>query len=306
MLAHACAEIVPQLLAHLGIAHVAIASHSGGVIYALNTMLALPHILHPTTPYVTFWAPWVHHSHSGISSMRATELLPAPLIGKFATVARFVNNNVVPLAGLSSGFIHGMKDTFQTSSPATAPIPPAPPISSRPGSVHSQEEPQELALEDPAFVEELKQLIVKYLFAESTDGVSADAQLFLKKPHSTLWCSPSIFWSDIDSAVQLLLKVVNEDSGDRNQERKWKIDVFHAESDNMVGDKGRVWFDECWTATNPSASTSSEPSGGSFEYRSEIVSGSDHNYLMDAAFGASTKWFQRVRDAFPTPPQVEV
>lgn len=300
------AEMVPQLLDHLGVSSVALASHSGGVIYALNTMLSLPHILHPKTPYVTFWAPWVHHSHTGISSMRATELLPVPMIGKFASVARFVNNNVIPLAGLSSGFINGIKDTFQPSNPSLAPLPLAPSVSSRPSSTHSRNGLEGLALEDPAVVEELRQLAVKYIFAESTDGVSADAQLFLKRPHSTSWCTPSIPWSDMDSAVQLLEKMVNEYNEDCNQSRKWRIDAFHAESDGMVGDRGRVWFDECWTTTKPSAITPSEQSGNGIEYKSEIVGGGDHDYLMDPAFGASEKWLQRVRDAFPLSPQIEV
>ena len=53
------AEMVPSLLAHLNITHVSLASHSGGDIYLLNTMLTYPCLLHPETPYVCFFAPWV-------------------------------------------------------------------------------------------------------------------------------------------------------------------------------------------------------------------------------------------------------
>lgn len=53
------AEIVPSLLAHLNITHVSLASHSGGDIYLVNTVLTYPRLLHPETPYICFFAPWV-------------------------------------------------------------------------------------------------------------------------------------------------------------------------------------------------------------------------------------------------------
>lgn len=51
--------MVPLLLAHLNIAHISLASHSGGDIYLVNTLLTYPYLLHPETPYVCFFAPWV-------------------------------------------------------------------------------------------------------------------------------------------------------------------------------------------------------------------------------------------------------
>ncbi|KAF2262762.1 hypothetical protein CC78DRAFT_545501 [Lojkania enalia] len=300
-------EMVPQLLNHLKIPHVAIASHSGGVIYALNTILTHPHLLHPTNPYVTFFAPWVHHSHSGITHLKATEFLPAPVIGKFASMAKFVNTNVMPLAGLSSSFIHGIMDSFHYSTPPPAPVPLTPTNTvSRSASICSLDRPDVLNLDDQKVVEQLRRLILEYLYAESIDGVSEDAKLFLKKPSSIQWCSPSIFWSDIDYAVPLLSKLIQEASGNGQIQRKWTIDTFHAQADNMVGEKGRIWFDQCWR--NPSSTPSIDHVGTqtvgterepSFEYRSEIVRGSEHNYLMDPAYGAAEKWLQRVREAFP-------
>ena len=44
-------EMVPALLEHLNIRHVALASHSCGAIYLLNTVLHLRHYLHPRKPY---------------------------------------------------------------------------------------------------------------------------------------------------------------------------------------------------------------------------------------------------------------
>lgn len=44
-------ELVPQLLAHLGISHVSLVSHSAGTIYLLNTLYSCRDILSPTRPY---------------------------------------------------------------------------------------------------------------------------------------------------------------------------------------------------------------------------------------------------------------
>jgi pimeloyl-ACP methyl ester carboxylesterase len=316
-------EIVPALLTHLKISHVSLASHSGGDIYLLNTMLTYPYLLHPTSPYICFFAPWVHPSHSKITQLRAAELLPAPLIGRFASLVRFVNDNVIPLAGMSSGFIHGLKGSLHylpSTLPAPVPLAPDSPntlscTASR-TSMASRDGLVGLALNDPVVVDELRQLITTYLFAESIDGISADAQIFLKKPHLGTWCSRSIFWADIDNAVPLLSRTINEQGAADGTRRKWLIDAFHAEMDEMVGEKGRIWFDECWTSTQTSTASKSgakrmTPDGEEedstekpFEYKSAVVPGSEHNYLMDPAYGASDVWLQRVRESFPLPEEV--
>ena len=46
-------EIVPRLLAHLGIQHVTLASHSAGTMYLLNTLWSCRDILDPHHPRVT-------------------------------------------------------------------------------------------------------------------------------------------------------------------------------------------------------------------------------------------------------------
>jgi hypothetical protein len=241
--------------------------------------------------------------------MWATSLLPAPVIGKFASVVKFVNDNVVPLVGLSGNLVNSQ---LRTNIPP-APVPLAPTtIRSRVPSTNSSGVYQGLDLDDPEVVAELRKHITSFLFAEAMDGISADAQLFLKRPRSIPWCSPSIFWSDINYVVPLLSKIIEEDVRLDDHNRKWAIDAFHAESDDMVGAKGQKWFDDCWLRGRPSTSSAcSNPSDpvhndpyDSVKYRSEVVDGTDHNFLMDSAFGASELWLQRVRDACPRPLKV--
>lgn len=45
-------EVAPRLLAHLQIKHVALASHSAGTIYLLNTLVRCCEILDPNRPLV--------------------------------------------------------------------------------------------------------------------------------------------------------------------------------------------------------------------------------------------------------------
>lgn len=70
-----------------------------------------------------------------------------------------------------------------------------------------------------------------------------------------------------------------------------------------------MWFDKCWTSHQQVSDydpdiSSRLPHRNSYKYRSETVDGTEHNYLMDPAFGASEIWLQRVRDAFPVPVEV--
>jgi hypothetical protein len=301
--------MVPRFLEHLDIPYISLASHSGGDIYLLNTLLTYPHLLHPQNPYVCFFAPWVHPSHSKVTHMLASSLLPAPVIGKFASIVKFVNDNVVPLVGLSGNLVHSRLRS--SALPAPVPLTPAT-TRSRDPSISSSRAYHGLNLNDPKVVEELRRYITTFLFAESMDGISADAQLFLKKPRSIPWCSPSIFWSDIDYAVPLLSRIIEEDVRLDNYNRIWVFDAFHAEFDDMVGEKGRQWFDDCWirgrSSTSSAQSSSSYPVHNylneSYQYRGEVVKGTEHNYLMDPAFGASELWLRRVRDACPRPLKV--
>ncbi|KAI8299594.1 hypothetical protein K4K61_010473, partial [Colletotrichum sp. SAR11_59] len=100
--------IVPALLAHLGVRHVALAAHSGGTLYALNTLLHHRHLLSPSRPYVALCTPWVHPSHSGAAMMSLTSNLPQGLVGSFDKVAGFMVRSLVPATVGFSNAVSGM------------------------------------------------------------------------------------------------------------------------------------------------------------------------------------------------------
>jgi hypothetical protein len=145
---------------------------------------------------------------------------------------------------------------------------------------------QDIALEDPKAVDDLREHITKFVFAENVDGVSADTQLFLKR--SVPWSTPVVEWKDFDDAVQLLSKTIAEDDRLAGSNRVWSIDCFHGEHDQLVGDKGRDWFNAIWTPSQ------------SYQYRPVVIEGTEHDFLMDPTFGASEQWLQRVSESWQT------
>jgi hypothetical protein len=254
----------------------------------MNLILAYPHLLNPNHPYVCFFAPWVHHSHSKMSHLRATELLPASWIGKFGSIGKFVNQNIIPMVGLSGTFVQGISTSLSHSNPTTGSV--ALTVSGTAESEELADRPHDrfpdLALDNPQVVDDLRNHITKFVFAESVDGISADSQLFLKR--SVSWSTPIVEWEDFDDAVQLLSRIISEDDRLAGSNRVWTIDCIHAEHDQMVGDKGRNWFNALWVPSQ------------SYQYRTEVISGTEHNFLMDPVFGASEEWLKRVSESWQT------
>ncbi|KAE8826894.1 hypothetical protein HRS9139_08066 [Pyrenophora teres f. teres] len=281
-------EMIPQLLAHLNVSHVSIASHSGGDIYLMNFLLTYPHLLHPVQPYICFFAPWVHPTHSRMSGLLATQLLPASLIGKFGSLVKFVNQEVVPLVGLSGTMINNISSSLTHGDRAAGPVALTMPSGSDPEDPtnSSHESSHDLALDDPQVIDELRKHIAKFMFAEGVEGFSMDTQLFLKR--SVPWCSSKTAWNDFDDAVQLLSKTIMDENRLTGSNKVWIVDCFPAESDQLVGEKGKEWFKGIWTPSQ------------SYKYRTEDVKGTDHDFLLDPKFGGSNKWLQRVSEAWKT------
>ncbi|KAJ4993327.1 hypothetical protein SVAN01_01302 [Stagonosporopsis vannaccii] len=288
-------DMVPHLLNHLGVQHVALAGHSFGTIYLLNTLLAYPQLLHPQQPYAAFFAPWVHPEHTGIRHLQAAEMLPAGVIGKFSSLAQFVNGSITPLAGASAGLSNILAKGIAASQSQSM-APEAQRLSGR--RVHERSNETDLPigidLNDAGTIKELRNLIPTFLFAEGVDGAGQDAQLCLRKPRSIPWCTPPKHWNDLDDAVHQLENIISEESIRHEGGRVWHIDAFHAETDSMVGKKGQAWFNGCW---NRDEAANLGPSGA-VDYRSQTVKRSDHDFILDPIFGASEAWLKHVGETF--------
>ncbi|KAK0380330.1 hypothetical protein CLIM01_02321 [Colletotrichum limetticola] len=267
-------EIVPALLAHLSVRHVSLAAHSGGTIYALNTVLHLRHLLSPDRPYVALAAPWVHQSRSGAALMTLAGGLPETVLGGFHTLAGFSLKHVAPVAGAVSGVFPSMQ--------AVSGLLPA---SMRMGSAADPTPPPAVEADPMAeFEEKIWPQLIQKVYSEDTRGLSQDAILLLKRAgHSDYWGS----WKDYDELVTLLAEAEhNLDVGVVKGAAKLKVDVFWAEEDQMIGvDKGPKWFEDCWRA---------EQRRDVIEFSSCVVPGTDHDGIMELKFDVFERIFRQV------------
>ena len=113
-------EIVPALLSHLKLQHVALVSHSAGTIYLINTLLHLRHVLHPSQPYVAMVAPWVHHSNSSSLLMSLTNMAPCSTIGNFHSLSSFLMTSIMPSVGPMFHFSGNMASRIGAAFPFTS------------------------------------------------------------------------------------------------------------------------------------------------------------------------------------------
>ncbi|MCJ1474210.1 hypothetical protein MMC13_002868 [Lambiella insularis] len=262
-------DMLPALLAHLSIKHVALLTHSNGTIYTFNTLLHLRRILHPTRPFVAFLAPWVHTSHSGSSA--ALSLVPETLITKWPSIARFMSTKVAPVFTFSGGIINNISGTTLPDSQLDMPE-------------HMNYDPD---IRDLA--SELGGLIVKLFMAENIQGGSDEAFLTLKRGTEWSWG----LFEDIDEAISKVVEQERELAAaaehDGSGPEKLRVQVFFAESDMMIGKQGQEWFNECWRK---------EACSDVVEYCNQTVPASNHENIASAEKGIVDRLFREVASSF--------
>ncbi|KAF2687376.1 hypothetical protein K458DRAFT_296874 [Lentithecium fluviatile CBS 122367] len=303
-------EIVPQLLAHLNISHISLAGYSGGVVYALSTMLTYPNLLHPTKPHACLFSPWVHQSHTDISALHAANFVPSMLISKCKSEdpTAFCDKNISRLEKTAVVIKHAKQALRNKKPKPVLPVPPVPPVQP---ATHTEPKPEPQSnpegllgrdMKDHRITSKIRKLATSYLLAERIDGISADAQLFLKRPGTISWSSPRGIWSDLDDFVPLLMKVIEREK-DAEESRYWMIHVSYAKNDDMVGEKGRIWFDSCWLRSSPRPGDMSDAETREWEksqsswyylYGTEVVPNASHNNLMRYC---GRSWLKAVRQA---------
>ncbi|KAF9882299.1 interferon-induced gtp-binding protein mx2 [Colletotrichum karsti] len=253
--------IVPALLAHLNIRHVCLAAHSGGAIYALNTLLYLRHLLSPARPYVAIITPWVHTSHSGAPLLTAAGVLPESMVGALDKVAGFINRNLAPAIGFSGAAIGAVSDMLPSLQGKGAYMAPG------------------VDVRLAEFEQKIWKQLIDRVYSENVEGLGQDARLLLKRTgHEGFWGE----WNDHDQFVPLLAEKERE----LNADKKLRVEIFFAESDALIGTgKGPEYFDKCWTE---------EKRGDRIEYKSCVVPKSDHDGIVSLRFGVFEQIIRRV------------
>ena len=251
-----CSDLVPALLAHLDVKHVALICHSNGTIYLLNTILHLRHILHPTRPYIAILAPWVDPSHSG--RLKSLAYVPDAILSKSPIFVKFFANNITPALMFSSGVIESIGKNSTTGVGSDTPE-------------FMDYDPEIKRLEP-----ELNKIFPKLLFSENITGGSDEAFLCLKRGKCT-WGA----FKDYDDAVPMVVKqeqdlAVNSSVSNGRKPEKLRVEVFFAENDSMVGNSGEDWFKRCWEDAAP---------GDYITYSGETVLGTGHEDIFSPETG---------------------
>lgn len=250
--------LVPALLQHLGVRRgVSLAAHSGGAIYALNTLLHQRHLLSDTNPYVALCAPWIRPSRSGASLMTLAGALPDALVGKFDKVAGFFGRDMAPVTGFSDAVSGMLPAVFRGTTPPIAPG---------------------VDVGDVELEERVFPLLIERMYSENMEGLGQEAVLLLKRGDAGEWGE----WEDHDRFVELLAEKEAAAAGDA----RLRVDVFFSESDNMIGSgNGPKWFDECWRE---------ERRGERIDYASCVVPGTEHDTIVVVRYGVFERILRRV------------
>ncbi|RWA03718.1 hypothetical protein EKO27_g11389 [Xylaria grammica] len=254
-------EIVEALLQHLAIRHVSIVGYSAGSVYAMNVLLHLRHLLHPTHPYVALCTPWIHPSHSGVSMLKIAGILPNGLVGSLDGLMKFVGSMDSTLH--SSNVLSGLVPSL-----GRGPDPPAP-----------DTDQDAIALE-----ESLSHELLRRMTSYDIRGMSQDALLLLKRDeYPGSWGT----WSDYDALVPLLARAERERRAtDSISDSPLRVRVFFAESDNIIGTTvARAWFDNCWR---------SEQCDDNIEYISNVVPKTTHDTILALRYGVVEQIFQQM------------
>jgi hypothetical protein len=261
-------ETVPLLLTHLEIAHISIACQSAGTFYALNLLTHHPELLSPINPSITFFSPWIHQSHSSVSFLTIASMLPNALLNHWNKVMSFMMNTLQPTFAVSGGAFTMVTSTFKDQVKTEK----------------QKEEDAKKCLEGyglPLDVkDELDGLIFKYVFAENTEGANDEARLCLRSV-------PGISW-DAAEDYEECVKVLAEAWGRRVEEggKPLSVSVHLPEEDIMVGDKGMMYFEECWKEENK---------GRGMKVECTRWKGTDHETTSSASHGAVGRMYSLVK-----------
>ncbi|KAI0813777.1 hypothetical protein GGR55DRAFT_545344 [Xylaria sp. FL0064] len=256
-------EIVESLLKHLSIRRVSVFGYSAGAVYAVNVLLRLRHLLHPTHPYVALCTPWVHPSHSGVSTLKIASMLPNGLVGTFDRLFQTVGSmgSALNFSNLLAGFVPSL---------VQGPVPIAPGADS-----------DAVSLE-----ESLSSEILRRVTKEDVRGISQDALLLVKRDeYPGCWGT----WTDYDTLVPLLAQAEMERrTADSGAVSPLKVQVFFAESDHMIGTTvAQTWLNNCWRP---------EQRGSFIDYTSVSVPKTTHDNILNLRYGVVEQIFREMAD----------
>ncbi|KAB8263268.1 hypothetical protein BDV32DRAFT_4143 [Aspergillus pseudonomiae] len=260
-------ELVPRLLAHLEVDHVALVSHCAGTIYLLNTLFHCRDLLHPERPFVAFLAPWVHPSHSHVTSMQMAQYVPVKAFSIWNLIPKFLLLKAGPAFTSSGVAITKTSDVISSGSGFSS------------GEDYTTElERNRRQIENEYGLSrdvqaELDSLTFQFMFEESTVGANSEALQCLRKGSDS-----GKTWGKCDDYGTYVKELANRE-GRRHRragEEKLKVRAYFAGNDSMIGKAGQEYVEECWACNTREFKDTLDFESGTF---AEL----DHDSLVQSA-----------------------
>ncbi|KAJ5677519.1 uncharacterized protein N7477_003152 [Penicillium maclennaniae] len=239
-------ELVPRLLAHLGIARVNLVAHSAGTVFLLNTWAQCRELLNPE---VFLLAPWVDTAHSHVTVMQMAQYIPTKAFTFWHQIPRFFVTQGAPMLATSGGLIR--KITSRNSAAEET-------RSSLDATEQGIEHDSGISHAEQA---ELFRLSLRFMYDESTVGANSEALQCLRKGDSD-WGA----CSDYAQCAQTLA------AREQSMDDRMRVRVYFAATDALVGRRGQHYFESCWQA----------PGVEAIDFVSSTVDGTDHDTLLQS------------------------
>ncbi|THZ60110.1 hypothetical protein D6C85_09871 [Aureobasidium pullulans] len=305
-------DAVPAVLEHLGVKTISLLSHSAGAIYAINTLLLLPHLLHPQHPFAAFLSmqfpphprPLLVTQKASFTDGDAEQLLgsilvvdklPSALVGSLHHITSFVGGYIAPSIQFSSGMMGVTDDLPEDQCQDYYDM------SSKSWSEVCRLQGKYARLEDMRYAFALLCFAFSYslpLVSFSSifllgiiyrkvailmprdpynSGISADANLCMQKD-SKDWCTYTSLPTTISSLQQLYPQ----------QSRPLTIRAYFAASDQIIGKGGQVYFEDCWKKGNDAQ--------GQVDFAAEGVDDTDHDSITLVEKNCLGEIFREIKD----------
>jgi hypothetical protein len=198
--------------------------------------------------------------------------LPEGLVDKFHNVVGFVAQKVQPAVAWSGGVSSSISGLFNSSTDSS-------------DSDAAMLAAQYGTSEDVAKM--IPKLSTKYFFAEDARGGTEEAKLCLKMGGENLW----LICEDYKTYIESLLKQEEERSKSADASGKLKMKVYYAESDMMIGEGGKRYFEECWRTHEVSRFV---------DFDSKTLPGTNHETIIaDFDKSALPSIFEEIASLFP-------
>ncbi|KAJ1709607.1 Alpha/Beta hydrolase protein [Aspergillus flavus] len=230
-------ELVPRLLAHLEIEHVALVSHCAGTIYLLNTLFYCRELLHPERPFVAFLAPWVDPSHSHVTSMQMAQYVPVKAFNVWNLIPKFLLLKAGPAFTSSEAAITKTSNVISSGSGFSSG-----------GENYTELERNRRQIENEYGLSrdvqaEIDSLIFQFMFEESTVGANSEALQCLRKGSDS-----SNTWGKCENYEAYVKELVDLEGRRhrRTGQEKLKVRAYFAGNDSMIGKAGQNYVEECW------------------------------------------------------------